>query len=244
MSDEHGRPWTVPAGRWTMAQRWHDLLFMHWPVPVEVMQALVPATLPLDTYDGVAWIGVVPFWMSGVRPRFLPTVPTLSRFPELNVRTYVMLDGKPGVYFFSLDAANAVAVEVARRCFGLPYFRAEMSSHWNGECVEYASQRRDRGAPRASFRARYRPVGGLLSDVGSGTLAWWLIARYCLYVVGADGRLRRREIDHRNWPLQAAEVEVDVNTMTVPLGLALPDVEPLLHFSRRLDVVVWPEERV
>ncbi|MGH9174548.1 MAG: YqjF family protein, partial [Vicinamibacterales bacterium] len=193
------RPWPVPDGPWVMTQRWHDLLFMHWPLAPQVLRPLVPAALPLDTYDGRAWIGIVPFWMSNVRPRLVPPIPGLSRFPELNVRTYVSLDGKPGVYFFSLDAANRLAVAAAR-LIRLPYFHARMSSERRGESIEYASHRIERGAPRASFRARYRPTGDALRDIGHGTLPSWLTARYCLYTVGPDGRPYRLEIDHRPWP--------------------------------------------
>ncbi len=242
--NEFGRPWRVPERRWTMAQTWHDLLFMHWPVPVDVMRTLVPDSLDIDTFDGDAWIGVVPFWMSGVRTRFLPAVRGLSSFPELNVRTYVVRDEKPGVFFFSLDAGNPVAVEIARQRFALPYFRADMSYRTLGEEVDYASQRTHRGAPRASLRVRYRPTGDLLTEVGPGTLAWWLTGRYCLYTVRDDGRASRLEIDHQLWPLQAAKAEIEVNTMTVPLGIALPDIEPVLHFSRRLEVRVWPAVRL
>jgi uncharacterized protein len=238
-----GRTWPTPAGPWVMRQVWHDLLFMHWPVAPEVMRRLLPAALPLDTFGGQAWIGVVPFWMSGVRPRLVPPVPGLSRFPELNVRTYVTLDGKPGVYFFSLDAGNRIAA-MAARWYGLAYYHARMSASWSDGWVEYASQRIHHGAPRATLRMRYRPVGPVMEDVGPETLDWWLTERYCLYLIGRDGQPQRLEINHPNWRLQAAEAEVGVNSMTVQLGLALPDVEPLLHFARRQEMVAWPKARV
>src|SRR5579859_5771812 len=121
------RPWPLPAGRWVMAQNWHDLLFAHWPLPAAILRPHVPARLEIETFGGQAWLGVVPFRMSGVRLRGTPAVPWLSAFPELNVRTYVVADGKPGVWFFSLDAANPMAVAIARAWFHLPYFRACMS---------------------------------------------------------------------------------------------------------------------
>jgi uncharacterized protein YqjF (DUF2071 family) len=121
------RPWPLPPGGWVMAQIWHDLLFAHWPVPQAVLRPRIPAQLAVDTFDGQGWLGVVPFRMSGVRLRGTPRVPWLSAFPELNVRTYVVADGKPGVWFFSLDAGNAIAVAIARAWFHLPYFRARMS---------------------------------------------------------------------------------------------------------------------
>ena len=242
MSEEQHRPWPAPDRPWVMTQVWHDLLFMHWPIAPEVMRRLVPEPLPLDTFGGQAWIGIVPFWMSGVRPRLMPPLPGLSRFPELNVRTYVTVDDKPGVYFFSLDASNRLAVAAAR-WYGLAYFHARMSTSWRGGWVEYFSHRSHRGAPRASLRMRYRPVGPVIDSVVCGTLDWWLTERYCLYLVDPVGRPFRLEVDHPKWPLQPAEADIDVNSMTVQIGLTLPNVEPVLHFSQRQDVKVWPKVR-
>src|ERR671916_2551613 len=148
---EH-RPYPVPTGPWALFMGWHDLLFMHWPLPENVLRPLIPPALGLDTFDCSAWLGITPFHMSGVRPRFLPSVPWLSNFPELNVRTYVTAEDKPGIWFFSLDAESEVAVEAARRGYKLPYFRASMRAEWRGGQLEYESRRRDaRGAP-ATFR--------------------------------------------------------------------------------------------
>jgi uncharacterized protein YqjF (DUF2071 family) len=122
------RPWELPRRPWMLAMRWHDLLFMHWPMLHVALRALIPPELALDTFDGTAWIGVVPFRMNGVRPRGLPALPWLSVFPELNLRTYVTTGGKPGVWFFSLDAANPVVVRLARKLFYLPYYDAHMAS--------------------------------------------------------------------------------------------------------------------
>src|SRR5215470_11526964 len=153
------RPWPLPTSPWIMAQSWHDLLFAHWPVDPAVLRSRIPAKLTIDTFDGSAWLGIVPFRMSGVRLRATPALPWLSAFPELNVRTYVTAEGKPGVFFFSLDAANPVAVAAARRFFHLPYFRARMSCRPDGDGIRYASQRTHRGAPSAELRGRYRPLG-------------------------------------------------------------------------------------
>ncbi len=221
-----------------MAQSWHDLLFAHWPVPVEHLRPALPSFLPLDTFAGRAWVGVIPFRMTGVRLRGIPPVPWLSAFPELNVRTYVTAGGKPGVFFFSLDAGNAVAVTVARRWFRLPYYRARMSVTPDQGGIRYTSQRVHRGAAPAAFSARYAPVGPVFR-ASAGSLDRWLTERYCLYTTGPAGRLYRAEIHHAPWPLQRAAAAVLRSTMTGPLGIALPDAEPLLHFARRLDVVVW-----
>lgn len=218
-----------------MKQTWHDLLFAHWPLPPAEVVAQLPAGLPLDTFDGQAWIGVVPFHMSGIRLRFTPPLPWISAFPELNVRTYVSRDGKPGVFFFSLDAANPLAVWLARRWFHLPYVHARMTSRREGESVAYASERKGHAA---AFEGRYGPAGPVYT-AAPGSLDHWLTERYCLYVPDGRGVLHRGEIHHAPWPLQPAWANIRVNTMAAPAGLRLPDIQPKLHFSRRLDVGVW-----
>jgi uncharacterized protein len=244
MINETGhRPWELPGRPWMFAMRWHDLLFMHWPVPPAVLRAVIPPALALDTWESMAWIGVVPFRMSGVRPRAVPPLPWLSAFPELNVRTYVTLGGKPGVWFFSLDAANRLVVRLARHFFSLLYYDARMASERASDQVHYLSQRTHRGAPPAAFQGHYRPIGPVF-HTSPGTLEHWLTERYCLYAVDRHGHLWCGEIHHGRWPLQPAEAEVTVNTMTRPLGVALPDLPPLLHFARRQDVLGWMPERV
>jgi uncharacterized protein YqjF (DUF2071 family) len=220
-----------------MRQTWHDLLFAHWPVPPERLRALLPGPLRpyLDLRDGHAWVGVVPFRMSGVRPRGVPPLPWLSAFPELNVRTYVTLQDKPGIVFFSLDAANRLAVWAARRLYRLPYFHARMAVRPAGDAVS--------NAPPATLRGRYRPVGPP-QEADIGSLEDWLTARYCLYTVDRRGRIYRGEIDHPPWPLQAAEAEFEVNTMAAAHGIELPAQAPLLHFARRLNMAAWYLERV
>jgi len=238
---EH-RPWALPAGPWVMAQNWEDLLFAHWPVPSEVLRGLVPSGLELDTFEGKAWIGVVPFRMSGVRLRGTPAVPGLSAFPELNVRTYVKRGKQPGVWFFSLDAANRVAVEVARAWFRLPYFFALMEVRKHGKQIIYSSQRRDQRGRGEQLEAKYEPWGECF-HAQPGTLEHFLTERYCLFAERTDGALLRAEIHHAPWPLQAARAEFAQNTMTKALKLPL-EGSPLLHFSRRQEVVVWSPQVV
>jgi uncharacterized protein len=239
---EH-RPYPVPAGPWTLGMSWRDLLFMHWPVEADTLRPLVPPALSLDTFDGSAWLGVVPFGMTGVRPRFLPAVPRLSNFPEINLRTYVTAEGKPGIWFFSLDAHNPVAVRLARATFHLPYFDAEMSCHASGDEVHYLSFRTHRGAPRAEFAARYRPVGEPFES-GAGTIENFLSERYCLYSADSRGHVRRGDVHHHLWPLQPAEAEVQTLAMTQQIGVELPEISPILHFSKRLDVLAWLPRRI
>ncbi len=237
------RPWPLPPAPWVMAQRWHDLLFAHWRVPEVLLRPLLPAGLDLDTFDGSAWLGVVPFRMSGIRPRALPPLPALSAFAELNVRTYVTLNGKSGVWFFSLDATNPLAVRFARRAFHLPYMDAEMACEADGEDLRYRSRRIHPGEPRAEFIGRYGPAGPAFQAV-PGTLEHWLTERYCLYAADQRGRLLRAEIHHRPWPLQPAWAEVELNTMAEPLGFGLGEAPASLFFARDLEVVVWWPKRI
>jgi uncharacterized protein YqjF (DUF2071 family) len=222
-----------------MGQTWKDLLFAHWRVPPETMRAHVPPELSLDLFDGEAWIGVTPFEVTGLRLIATPPIPRVSTFLELNVRTYVTAGGKPGILFFSLDAASALAVQAARRYYKLPYFRARMSAARAGSSVEYSSERLRSASGQFVFKGRYGPSGGVF-QAEPGSLEYFLAERYCLYTVD-EGRLFRGEIHHPPWPLQPAEADIDVNTMAPP-GIATGG-EPLLHFAGRQDVVIWSLRR-
>jgi uncharacterized protein YqjF (DUF2071 family) len=232
----------MPDAPWIMTQTWHDLLFAHWPVDRRMLQEKVPAGLPVDLYDGQAWIGVVPFQITNLAPRGVPSIPFVSAFPELNVRTYVTLEDKPGVYFFSLDAGSTLAVAGARTFFHLPYFEATMKVDVSGDRVHYVSAR-DTRAPTARFEATYRPVGPVQRPV-PGTLEHFLTERYCLYTVDGSFRARRLQIHHPPWPLQVAEADIRENTMVDAAGIRLPSTAPLLHFSKRQDMVGWGLEIV
>jgi uncharacterized protein len=231
------RPWPAPNTPWIVAQTWSDLLFAHWPVPAAQLRAMLPPGLALDTYDGEAWVGVVPFHLRRLAPRGAPDRLGLS-FLELNVRTYVTQGDKPGVWFFSLDAASLPAVIGARATFHLPYFWARMRAWDDAGWIAYASKRRHPRAPAAEFVGRYRPVGPV-SMATPGSLEHWLTARYCLYAATRVGGILRGEIDHPPWPLQAAEAEISVNTMAAPIGIMVSG-PPLLHFSRNLEITTWP----
>jgi uncharacterized protein len=228
------RPWPVPDRPWLQAQTWRNLLFAHWPLPPERLRHLVPAALPIDTFQGEAWIAVTPFEVTGLRLRGTPPMPVLSRFLETNVRTYTTVDGRPGIFFFSLDAASALAVVGARTTYHLPYFHARMAISRAGPEVRYASTRDD-GV--ASLRVTYRPTDAPF-HAGAGTLEHFLTERYCLYTVDRES-IRRAEIHHPPWSLQQAHADFEQNTMTAPAGIALPAREPVLHYAARQDVVIW-----
>jgi uncharacterized protein len=236
---EH-RPWPLPSAPWIMEQTWNDLLFAHWAVDVATVRRLVPPPLELDVYEGRAFVAVTPFWMSGVRARWTPTLPGLSCFPELNVRTYVTLGGKPGVYFFSLDAGRRAAVWGARIGYSLPYYYARMKVEGTEE-IRYRSERQQGPRP-AELRGRY----GATSEIKlreRGTRENWLTERYCLYTVDRRGRPWRAQIHHAQWPLQDAAAEFEVNTMGAAVGVELKGQPQLTHFSKRLRVLVWWPER-
>jgi uncharacterized protein YqjF (DUF2071 family) len=237
------RPFAPPSSPWLMTMSWCDLAFLHWRVDAAVLRALVPKALPLDLYDGEAFVGVVPFRMEHVSARFLPDLPGVSAFPELNVRTYVVVDGQPGVYFFSLDATQPLAIWGARTFFHLNYLKADMRCVAEGDDVDapivYACDRVDGRGGAAAFHARYGPRGPV-RESAPGSLEAFLSERYCLYTVDDDGRPLRGHIQHRRWPLQDGFCDIADDTM-VPLGLARSG-PPLVHFARRIDVVGWPLE--
>lgn len=267
-TDHRDRP--LPSQPWAMSMRWTDLLFMHWPIEPAVMREAVPGDFDLDLYDGMAWVGAVPFRMEATRPRCLPAIPkrimpvSPSSFPELNVRTYVTVPTRdepiprplPGVLFFSLDAASRLAVRMARVGFNLPYFDAQMQverepgdSGW----VHYQSVRTHRGASPARFAASYRPRPrnendghrGRPTPSEPGSFEHFLTERYRLFTLGRKGRgVRVGEIAHEPWPLQQAECDVSVCDMTAGLGFELPASEPVLHYADRLDVTAWLPKRV
>lgn len=214
--------------------RWHELLFLHWPVRPEALRPLIPRELELDIFDGWSWIAVVPFRMTGVRPRY---VPAPMAFAELNVRTYVKARGRSGVWFFSLDAASRLAVRAAR-WLGLPYFDARMSVRADRQTVQYHSERIHRRAPTAELGISYHPTGPVY-HAATGSLEHWLTERYCLYAALAPERIVYGEIQHAPWPLQPAAAELRVNTMTRSLGIDL-NAKPLCQIAAYQEVLAWP----
>jgi hypothetical protein len=230
------RPWPMPSGPWVMTQTWNDLLFAHWPVDARAVRERVPASFELDLFDGEAWLGIVPFHMTNVVPRFVPALPWVSAFPELNVRTYVRVGDKPGVYFFSLDAGNSIAVGAARTLLNLPYYTAEMAATPAAGEIQYQSRRE--GNTPAEFQATYCGLG-TPRPPQPGTLEHFLTERYCLYAVNHRHIAYRLDIHHPPWPLESAEARITVNTMADAAGIRLPSMAPLLHFAKRQDMVAW-----
>lgn len=243
------RPYPPPAHAWVMHMSWQELLFAHWPIAPELIRERiatnfggVPAGLEIDTFEGSCYLGVVPFRMARTGLRWWPAQLGPHTFCELNVRTYVRHRDRPGVLFFSLDAASRLAVFTARRWFYLPYFNARMELA-GGDVNHYRSKRTHGGAPAAEFEARYGPAGPVY-QAAPGSLDRWLTERYCLYSIGPRQSLWRGEIHHEPWPLQPAQADVSLNSMAACHGFALPDVKPLLHYVKNIDVVAWAPERL
>jgi uncharacterized protein YqjF (DUF2071 family) len=244
LQEVHHRPWPMPDAPWIMTQTWHDLLFAHWPVDKVRLASTIPSPLELELYEGEAWLGIVPFHLTNVAPRGVPSLPWVSAFPELNVRTYVRIGDKPGVFFFSLDAGNPLVVAAARALFHLPYFLASMQVEPGADGdIRYRSRRTASGAPPAEFVAAYGPTGPVFR-AARGTLDYFLTERYCLYTFDEASHPMRLDIHHPPWPLRPARAEFHTNTMAEAAGLRLPSQAPLLHFAKRQDMVAWPLVRV
>ena len=230
-----------------MNQTWGKLLFMHWPIDAALLRPLIPKQLEIDTFDGTAWIGVIPFTMWGIRAAFLPPIPGTSAFHELNVRTYVHLNGVPGVWFFSLDAASRLAVWSARKFYHLPYFYAGISLEQGGNHINYSSQRHDKHGPPAGLQVTWVIDDPLPSPSASPTdrnvcptsLDFFLTERYCLYSEN-NGEVYRARIHHQPWPLRTATLSSLNSTMVESLAVPMPPGDPLLHYAEEISVEIWP----
>lgn len=221
-------------GPWTSFQRWKNLALLHWKIDEQRVRHLIPVPLELDTFDGAAYIGIVPFTMEGVRARLLPSVPRYSSFPELNVRTYVKYKGISGVYFFSLDASRRLFVWGGRRFYKLPYFPSHMIVGVHDDRVSYELARI---GGDVAFKARYWPTSDVFQS-SPGSVEEFLTERYCLFV--ADGtNVGRCDIHHERWPLQHGHVEIEQNTMLTPYGLSVSG-PPVVHYAASIDVRIWP----
>ena len=231
-----------PEGQPLMHQTWGKLLFMHWRIDERELRPLIPEQLEIDTFDGTAWIGIVPFTMWDIRglPPFMPALPGLSDAHELNVRTYVHYDGVPGVWFFSLDCNSTAAVMAARTFYHLPYYNAEIDLVQTGPTIDYGINRTD--DPPAFFRGSWN-IGETVPFSHPESLEFFLTERYCLYSE-SDGNLYRARIYHQPWPLQKATMNGYESTMIEALGVkAFPD-EPVLQYAEKIDVQIWGIKRL
>jgi uncharacterized protein YqjF (DUF2071 family) len=232
-----------------MYQRWAELLFLHWAVPETMLRPLIPPGLEIDTFEGNAYIGLVPFTMTGVRPKLFPPFPPLSNFHETNVRTYVHFRGRdPGVWFFSLDAANSLAVRIARAWYKLPYHFAKMQMTYVADLsrpiqwIDYATERLWPAPTPAHCQVRYAPLGPV-APAQVGTLEHFLAERYILYTC-SQGKLFSGQVHHAPYPLQTAQFARLEETLLAAAGIQRPDEAPLAHFAREVTVNIFPLRRV
>ena len=240
------KPRPLPPGRWAVTQRWNDLLFAHWPVPTETLAKLLPEWLRPDTYQGSAWLGIVPFWLDRIRVRGAPTLPGTRNFPDLNLRTYVrdQFTGAAGVYCFSFDASNILAIAAARMLYHLPYYWADMRFEQRSEREFAFSSSRHFAGGKVNFNARYRGLGPThkTAEQSAGSFECFFSERAFLFSSNRAGEPIRAHLHHVPWPLEMAEAEIDRNDLATAIGIELPQIEPVLHYSRRLAVYVWPTE--
>jgi uncharacterized protein YqjF (DUF2071 family) len=231
-----------PNGQPLMHQKWGKLLFMHWRIDESLLRPLIPEQLTIDTFDGSAWIAVVPFTMWDIRafPPYIPPVPGLSAMHELNVRTYVTYDNFPGVWFFSLDCNCASAVLGARMFYYLNYLSADITLEQTSNMIDYGLARIDK--PPANFRASWS-IGEQLSTSAPGSIEFFLTERYCLYSASNE-KLYRSRIYHQPWPLQTATLHSMSSTLIQSLDLPEPEGAPLLHYAEEISVDIWALDRV
>lgn len=218
-----------------MHQRWDNLLFLHWPIDPIALRGFIPASLDIDLFEGQAWIGITPFALNDLRIRGMPAIPGLSSFNELNVRTYVLYNGTPGIWFFSLDASKLVAAVAARLFFMLPYFRSDIQFQHDEQ--PFSFQLRRTLAPAAQFQARWH-TGIRLRAPDTESLAFFLVERYCYFAADA-GRIYQTRIYHAPWILDEAFLEACSSTLISVLGLHEPATEPMVHFARQQNVDIW-----
>ena len=245
---DYRRPRARPHRTCALTQEWHHVLFLHWPVDAGALRPLIPTSLEIETRDGFAWVTVLPFAMRRLRLRGLPALPWLSSFPQLNVRTYVTLDGWPGVFLLRVAAGSFLAATIARRLFHLPYewvrlaFRQD-GAGWIFTCRPRAGRQTGAGARAISFAVRYRPEGTAFGPA-PGSLEHWLSERFCYYAAGRDGRIDRGEIDHPPWSLQRARVDILESVWPEASGIESGGAPALAYYSRRQTAFAWLPARI
>ncbi|MFB6344476.1 MAG: YqjF family protein [bacterium] len=231
---------TRPTGStdfpWVLSMQWYDVLFLHWPVPRAVLRPYVPDGLDIESHAGSTWLGIVPFRMSDIRPRWLPPVSCLSDFPELNIRTYVTDGEVSGVWFFSLDACSWLSVRIARLAYSLNYYHADMSVETGNNLVRYASRRRKSEPGDFRFKCKYQTAES--NPIDKGDLERFLTERYFLFSQDDCGSLYRGRILHPEWELFKTDYEI--GELYVKNHPSPPDDTPVSAlYSPHLSVKAW-----
>ncbi|MDP6869588.1 MAG: DUF2071 domain-containing protein [Candidatus Poseidoniaceae archaeon] len=234
-------PFEMPKRAYSLSQQWRYLSFMHWEIDPEKLANHLPDGLELDLFDGKAYVGTIPFLMKGVRPRLLPSVYGISTFPEFNVRTYVTKNGKPGVFFLTLDAESRVTCAYAPKFYGLPYRYSKCKLEISKNQYKWNSKRPD---DEISLQGKSVPIGPIM-QAEHGTLEYFLFERYCLYVEH-KGSLKMAYTLHNPWKFQVAEAEISSNSLTESfnLGIENPLKPDYVHVSEGVHVRTWSVELV
>lgn len=243
MKEVAHRSYPIPSRNWIMRQTWNNLLFLHWPISPKQLQPFIPSPLQIDIFNQYAWIGIIVFCMGGIYPRGFSLKSLTPKFKEINVRTYVLLNGKPGVYFLSLDVPDWASLTIAKRWYHLPYHPAKVSIQKEEQTFHCLSIRNGKANSPISFNGKFKPISEVFFPQ-EGTLEHWLTERYCLYSTKTGDDIYCGEIHHRPWPLQIAEAEISHNTMFSPFEWDLSDVKPISHYAEGMDTLIWNIKRV
>ncbi len=243
MRDIGHRPWPLPSKNWIMRQRWRNLLFSHWPIPLETLRRHIPSELEIDTYQGRAYLGVIVFMIEGIHLRGLSSLSLTPVFSEVNLRTYVHYQGKPGVFFLSLDVGDWASYTIAKRWYRLPYKKALISFQKEGQSFACQSVRKGTIDPPISFGVKYAPASEVYVPK-EGTLDHWLTERYCLFSTNNGSNIYCGEIHHRPWPLQKAKADISKNTLFTPFRMEGSEGKPICHFSKGLDTLFWNIKKI
>lgn len=226
-----------------VGQSWSNVLFTHWPISAELLRPHIPRSLQIDTFDGTAWLGVVVFVMDGIYLRGLSALSLTPKFAEVNVRTYVQYNGKPGVYFMSLDVGDWASLMIAKRWYHLPYKAAQISLQNEDPTFFCQSQRNGKSNVPIGFQAKYIPLSRVYLSQKE-MFDHWLTERYCFFSTDKRGNIYCGEIHHQQWPLQKVEIEIRRNSLFTPFQFDLSEEKTIAHFSKGLDSLFWNIKRL
>ncbi|MBS4202106.1 DUF2071 domain-containing protein [Bacillus sp. FJAT-49732] len=238
LQETNHRPYPIPSKKWIMRQKWSNVFFMHWPIQPELLQPYIPSSIEVDTYDGFAWLGVIIFNIDGIYLRGFPPVSFRPAFPEINLRTYVKCDNKPGIYFLSLDVDDWTSYTLAKRWLNVPYHPAKISIQKNVDTFHYESLRMGSSNTPIVCKGSFTPQSNIFHP-NSDTIDHWLSERYCFFSNDQRSNMYCLDIHHHPWPLQKADAVIKKNDLFKPFSFHLEDEKPILHFSQGVEALIW-----